>query len=165
MSAGSEARAKMAEDTRKLRQEVAQARDAAAATDASVTALRHFAEAYDPRITALEGEQHETADRVQKQHGRIVEVEAQVCAVCSKLPFCQSCLVRQTRLALPQLTPRVGEGGGVRVAWGHFLSISPRNTLLEPKQKSWVTPEVVSSNQGRIRLEMSRDATTRLRGR
>ena len=31
--------------------------------------------------------------------------------------------------------------------------------------KFWVTQEVVSSNQGRIRLEMSRDATTRLRGR
>ena len=28
--------------------------------------------------------------------------------------------------------------------------------------KSWVTPEVVSSNQCRIRLEMSRVATTRL---
>ena len=27
--------------------------------------------------------------------------------------------------------------------------------------KSWVTPEVESSNQGRIRLEMSRVATTR----
>ena len=58
----------------------------------------------------------------------------------------------------------MGEGGGVRVARGHFLSISPRNTLLEPKQKSWVTPEVVSSNQGRIRLEMSRCRESRLPG-
>ena len=38
------------------------------------------------------------------------------------------------------------------------------NHCIKPP-KSWVTPEVVSSNQGRIRLEMSRDATTRLRGR
>ena len=45
--------------------------------------------------------------------------------------------------------------------------LGSRDTVVKylDSNKSWVTLEVVSLNHGRIRVEMSRVATTRLRGR
>eukprot|EP00892_Ulva_mutabilis_P002802 jgi/Ulvmu1/12522/UM090_0009.1 len=75
---GAEARMKMAEDARKLQHEVAQARDATSATDASITTLRQTTQALDPRIAAIEASQHDTAELVQEHRSRIQEVETQV---------------------------------------------------------------------------------------
>lgn len=75
---GAEARAKMAEDARVLRQEVAAVRDHGTATDGAVAALRAAAQAYEPRLVEIEAEHRETARQVQEQDSRIVEVETQV---------------------------------------------------------------------------------------